>query len=470
MNLYLGFLLAYLLGLVAVALRGSRRVETQEDFSVAGRNLSAFVLFGTLLATWIGTGSIFGNAEKTFRVGVAAVIIPISSLAGICVLYFLAARARGLQGITVQDLLERRYNAGARLLGTVCLTIAYTTIVSYQYRAAGAVLNLVVPELSPHTSILIITGFIILYTSLAGMISIANIGVIQGVTMILGVAVTLPVLLFKAGGLSGMAAVLDPSQFQLFGPISLLESVGILLPAFLLILGDANMYQRFFSARSRGTAQKAVLWMLGGVAFMETAIILCAWVASSLEPDIEIHGRVIAYAARDHLPTLLGAFMLTTIMAIVLSTAGSYLLAPATCLVRDVYQRFLNPGASERSLVVLLRLSVIGLGLIAYYLSTLSDEFLEVALLAYTIYGAGITPALIAAFFWKRTTGPGAVASILSGTAVTLVWYRFQDQLGWFGAVDAVVPAIAVSVLALVAVSLLTNPEPPEKVEPFFEE
>ena len=469
MNLYFGFLLAYLLGLVAVALRGSRRVETQEDFSVAGRNLSAFVLFGTLLATWIGTGSIFGNAEKTFRVGVAAVIIPLSSLAGICVLYFLAARARGLQGITVQDLLERRYNAGARLLGTACLTIAYTTIVSYQYRAAGAVLNLVVPELSIHTSILIITGFIILYTSLAGMISIANIGVIQGVTMILGVAVTLPVLLFKAGGLSGMAAVLDPSHFQFFGPISLLESVGILLPAFLLILGDANMYQRFFSARSRGTAQKAVLWMLGGVAFMETAIILCAWVASSLEPDIEIHGRVIAYAARDHLPALLGAFMLTTIMAIVLSTAGSYLLAPATCLVRDVYQRFLNPGASERSLVVLLRLSVIGLGLIAYYLSTLSDEFLEVALLAYTIYGAGITPALIAAFFWKRTTGPGAVASILSGTAVTLVWYRFQDQLGWFGAVDAVVPAIAVSVLALVAVSLLTNPEPPEKVEPFFQ-
>ena len=469
MNIYFGFLLVYLLSLVAVAFRGSRRIETQEDFSVAGRSLSAFVLFGTLLATWIGTGSIFGNAEKAYRVGVAAVIIPISSLAGICVLYFLAGRARGLRGITVQDLLERRYNAGARLLGTACLIIAYTTIVSYQYRAAGAVLNLVLPELSVHASILIITAFIILYTSIAGMISLANIGVIQGVTMILGVAITLPVFLYKAGGISGMATVLDASHFQLFGPISFLEGVGILLPAFLLILGDANMYQRFFSARSRGTAQKAVLWMLGGVAFMETAIILCAWVASSLEPDLEIHGRVIAYAARDHLPALLGAFMLTTIMAIILSTAGSYLLAPATCLVRDVYQRFLNPQASERSLVVLLRLAVIGLGLVAYYLSTLSDEFLEVALLAYTIYGAGITPALIAAFFWRRATAAGAMSSILSGTGLTLLWYKFQNQLGSWGAVDAVVPAIIVSLLMLVAVSLLTRPEPPEKVEPFFE-
>ena len=469
MNLYSGFLLAYLVALVAIALWSSRRVKTQEDFSVAGRSLGPFVLFGTLLATWIGTGSIFGNAEKTFRVGVAAVIIPIASLAGICVLYFLAARARGLRGITVQDLLERRYNAGARLLGTICLVIAYTTIVSYQYRAAGAVLNLAVPEISVPTSILIVSAFIILYTSIAGMISIAHIGVIQGVTMSLGVAISLPVFLYKAGGISGMSEVLDPSHFQLFGPISFLEGVGILLPAFLLILGDANMYQRFFSARSEGAAQKAVLWMLGGVAFMETAIILCAWVASSLEPDLEIHGRVIAYAARDHLPALLGALLLTTIMAIILSTAGSYLLAPATSLVRDIYQRFLNPQASERSLVVLLRLVVIGLGLTAYYLSTLSDEFLEVALLAYTIYGAGITPALIAAFFWRRATAAGAMSSILSGTAVTLLWYTFQSQLGAWGQVDAVVPAIAVSLGTLVTVSLLTRPEPPEKVDPFFQ-
>ncbi len=468
MNIYVGFLLVYLFFLVAVAFRYSRRVRTQEDFSVAGRSLNAFVLFGTLLATWIGTGSIFGNAEKTYRVGVAAIIIPISSLAGICILYFLASRARGLRGITVQDLLERRYNAGARLMGTICLVIAYSTIVSYQYRAAGAVLNLALPGLSVEKSILIVTSFIILYTALAGMISIAYVGVIQGVTMILGVSLALPVFWSRAGGLSGVSRTLDASHFQLFGPISVVEAVGILLPAFLLILGDANMYQRFFSARDQGTAKRAVLWMLGGVAFMESAIILCAWVASSLEPDLEIHGRVIAFAARDHLPPLLGAFMLTTIMAIVLSTAGSYLLAPATCLVRDVYQRFIHPGASERLLVVLLRLSVISLGLAAYYLSTLSDEFLEVALLAYTIYGAGITPALIASFFWRRATAAGAMASILSGTAVTLAWYRFQDQLGAWATVDAVVPAILVSILTLVVVSLVTKPSPPEKVEPFF--
>jgi SSS family solute:Na+ symporter len=470
MNLHFSFLVAYLLTLLFVSLLSSRRIKTQEDFSVAGRSLNTFVLFGTLLATWIGTGSIFGNAEKVYRAGIAALIIPAASLAGICILYLLAGRARGLRGITIQDLLEKRYNAGARVLGSICLIIAYTTIVSYQYRAAGAILNLTLPGLPLAWATLLISIFIALYTCTAGMLSIAKIGVIQGITMIVGIAIALPILFFKAGGLEGMAATLPPSHFDLLGPIPFWESIGILLPSFLLILGDANMYQRFFSARNEGTARKAVLWMLFGVAFMEIGIILTAWVASSLEPNLVIHGRVIAFAAKNHLPALLGAFMLTTIMAIILSTAGSYLLAPATCLVRDIYQRFINTNASEQTLVLMLRWSVIVLGAIAYLLSLASDEFLTIALLAYTIYGAGITPALIAAFYWRRATSAGAMASILSGTVVTLFWHIFQQQLGSLGQVHAVIPAIVASVTTLVFVSLLTDTEDPAKINPFFAE
>lgn len=462
-TIYFWSILIYLLALVVVGIRGSRGVSTQEDFSVAGRRLSTFVLFGTMLATWIGTGSIFGNAEKTYRVGIAALIIPLGSLVGIGLLYLLAGRARRLEQITIQDLLEKRYNAAARIFGVVTLVIAYTTIVSYQYRAAGAVLNLVLPDLRAEHAVMLVTVFIVIYTALAGMISIAYIGVVQGVTMILGISAAFPAFWMRAGGLEGMRRVLEPSHFDLFGPISSLEALGLLLPPFLLVLGDANMYQRFFSARDAGVARKGVLWTLVGVAFMEFTIILTAWVASALEPDLGIHGRVIAYASRDHLPVILGVLMLTTIMAIVLSTAGSYLLAPATCLVRDLYQRFIDPRASERSLVMLLRLSVVVLGLAAYYLSTLSSEYLAVALLAYTVYGAGITPALLAAFFWRRATSAGAVASIISGTAVALIWKAYGSPL-----VDAVVPAIVAALAALIAVSLATASPPREKVDPFY--
>ena len=462
-TVYFWAIFIYLLGLLAVGLRGRRRVSTQEDFSVAGRRLNAFVLFGTMLATWIGTGSIFGNAEKTYRVGIAALVLPVASLVGIAVLSSLAGRVRRLKQITIQDLLEARYNSTARIFGVLTLVIAYTTIVSYQYRAAGAILNLTLPSLPVGSAVLLAAAFIVIYTAQAGMMSIAYIGVIQGATMIVGITIALPAFWFRAGGQDGMHRVLEPSHFTLFGPISPLEALGLLLPPFLLVLGDANMYQRFFSARTEGVARKAILWTLAGVAFMEFAIILTAWVASSLEPNLEAHGRVIAYASRDHLPVALGVLMLTAMMAIVLSTAGSYLLAPATCLVRDIYQRFLHPTASEGTLVVLLRAVVVFLGIIAYYLSTLSDEYLSVALLAYTIYGASITPALLAAFFWKRATAMGAVASIVSGAVVTLFWKVFVSAT-----VDAVVPAIAAALITLIAVSWATSPPPREKVDAFF--
>ena len=462
-SVYFWVILIYLLALVAVGIRTSRRVSTQEDFSVAGRSLNTFVLFATLLATWIGTGSIFGNAEKTYRVGIAALILPLGSLLGIAVLTMLAGRVRGLKQITVQDLLEVRYHPLARILGVITLVIAYTTIASYQYRAAGAVLNLALPSLSVPLAVFLVAVFIILYTALAGMISVAYIGMVQGVTMIVGILVTLPVFWNRAGGLEGISQNLESSHFQLLGPIPPVGAVGLILPAFLLVLGDANMYQRFFSARSRSVAQRAALWTLLGVTVMESAIIVVAWISSALEPNLEIHGRVIAHAARGHLPLPLGALLLTTIMAIVLSTAGSYLLAPASCIIRDVYQRFVNPQASERSLVRGLRCTVILLGAASYYLSTLSDEFLAVALLAYTIYGAGITPALLAAFFWKRANALGAVASISSGTATTLLWQFYgSDRL------DAVLPAAATSIVSLVIGSYLGKPPAREKVEPFF--
>lgn len=93
--------------------------------------MGSFVLVGTLLATWIGTGSIFGNAEKTYEVGIVGLILPLAGVSGIAILSLVASHARRFEGYTVQDILEARYNQYARIFGTVTVVIAYTTIVSY---------------------------------------------------------------------------------------------------------------------------------------------------------------------------------------------------------------------------------------------------------------------------------------------------------------------------------------------------
>jgi Na+/proline symporter len=239
------------------------------------------------------------------------------------------------------------------------------------------------------------------------------------------------------------------------------EAIALTLPAFLLVLGDANMYQRFFSARDPAAAARAVRWLAAGVLAMEIGIIACAWMGSALTGPLESPGYVLAVVARDHLPALLGAVLLATIVAIIVSTADSYLLVPATCLVRDVYQRFLRRDASEARLVVVSRVVVVALGIVAWGLTHLSDRFLAVALWAYTMYGTGITPSLVAAFIWPRATATGAVASIATGIGVTIGWETVG--LRFAPGIPTVYPAIALSVAALVVGSLATPPPPPAK-------
>ena len=101
---YLVVILCYLLTLIGLGAWKARRIHTQADFAVAGRNLAPWVLVGTMLATWIGTGSILGNAGKTYQTGMAALILPLGGVLGIAILTRIAARARSFERFTVPEI------------------------------------------------------------------------------------------------------------------------------------------------------------------------------------------------------------------------------------------------------------------------------------------------------------------------------------------------------------------------------
>jgi Na+/proline symporter len=148
-------------------------------------------------------------------------------------------------------------------------------------------------------------------------------------------------------------------------------------------------------------------------------------------------------------PPALGALLVATIVAIVVSTADSYLLAPASSLARDVYQRFARPDASEAELVRAGRVFVVLLGAIAFGLAFLSEEFFSVARFAYTIYGVGVTPALLAALFLPRASRGGAVAAMGLAVATALAWRAFG--LEGRTTLHPVIPGFAVSAATLLA-------------------
>jgi len=461
--LYFWVIIAYLVVLIGVGAYRAKFVRTQDDFMVAGRKLSAKVLVGTLLATWIGSGSIIAGAGLAYDKGFPALWFDAGVWAALIILFLIAPRARRFGQYTVPDILEVRYNKYARLLGTIVTIIAYTAIVSYQFRAGGMVLNLIT-GISVEQGIIITGVFVIGYTVLAGMISVAYTDVVNGVIMTIGLLIALPFLFSNAGGWSGMIERLPETHFQVLGEMSLIEALGYSLPTMLLLLGESGMYQRFFSAKDANTARRSVIGWLIGTIIVETLIIVLGVIGSSMFFDIEPE-MVILHSVRHGLPIVIGCFTLAAIVAVIVSTADSFLLVPATNVMRDIYQRFINPKLPQKKMVLYSRLVVVVLGIVAFVQVQFFTRVLEMAIYAYTMYGVGITPAVMAAFFWKRATAVGGVCSIAAGMAVTLVWEIMKRP--W--EIPTIYPALGLSLACLVFISLLTPKPEAEKWRPFFE-
>ena len=449
--------------LCGVTIIKTRSVKNQADFLVAGRKLPWPVLVFTLLSSWIGAGSLFAGAENAYKNGFAALWQGAGGWAGLIVIALIAGRARRFAQFTVPDLLEVRYNAAARVMGTIAIVISYTVIASYQFKGGGDILHLIFPDaISRDQGMCIIAAFVIVFTAAAGMASIAYLDLVIGALVTTIVIVAVPMVLEKAGGWQHVTAVLPPTHFQVFGNLTVLQAFGLMIPTMLLLVGNQGMYQKFFSARSEQDAKFAVYGWIVGTLLLETLLVTLAVIGSSLF-QTDKPREIIPITAFKGLPSLVGAILLGGIFAKVISTANNYLFSPATNLIHDVYGRFVNPTASERRKLVMSRVIVVLLGLFALLQATRFESILKAALYAYTVYGAAVTPVVMAVFFWKRATTVAAITSIALGTAVTVGWNLAGFDL------DAVYPALGASVISLIVISLVTSPPLPEKWKPFFE-
>jgi SSS family solute:Na+ symporter/sodium/proline symporter len=489
MSLFAAVVLLYPLILVAVSLWRSRSVKSHADFMVAGRSVPVMLLVGTLVCTWIGSGSLFGGAGLAYRTGIAELWFSSGGWFGLLIAYFLAPKVRRMAQYTVPDLLEQRYNSAARVLGTLAIILAYVTIAAYQFRGGGWILAIVTDgDISPEMGMYITAAAIVAFTAFAGMVSIVTVDIFNGIIITLGVMVALPFMVMQLGGIGGVIERLPAEHMAPLGGHNALWAVGVALPSLLLLLGESGMYQKFFSAKDENAARRAVIGMIVGVVAIETALALLAITGRAAYPDLmeqtSVLGRaasetVILFLARHGLPMILGAVLLAAAVAIVLSTGNTFLLVPSTNVVRDIYERFVDPKASESFKTNLQRASIVAFGLLGLVLLTQFETVLAMALYAYSLVGASLTPALLAAFLWKRVTPQGGVACIAGGMG-TILSLVVLDRLGMdfvltfggtpfdFASSDyIVIPGVIVSVSLMVVVSLLTPQPPEEKWKPF---
>ena len=227
-------------------------------------------------------------------------------------------------------------------------------------------------------------------------------------------------------------------------------------------MGDANMYQRIFSAQDGGSAKKAVFFWIIGVVLLESVISMLGLAGSvaaakGIIPDLVNN-------AQSGIPIINDQAMLEA------RQAGSESVIPAIA-------RFAGLPLFLWSLIGLNNDGNNSLNSRFIFINSRYKPYtiLNAAFTAYNIYGTSITPALLAAFLWKRATSQGAIASILTGATVTIVWTYFLPQWSQFKQLhpflqELTYPAAGLSVFMLVCVSLLTKPPEKKSLAQFFDD
>ncbi len=299
MSTYLVLILVYLVALGVFNFIRARRIRSQEDFMVAGRSLSVTKMVFTLICTWIGSGTFIAGAEYAANAGWSSLWLPAGAWVGIAVIYFLAARIRGFGQYTVGDILEVRYGKFARLFGALAIVIAFTTIVSYQFRAGGLILNTLTDgrvsvEWGQFLAFLFVTSF----TAIGGMVAVAHTDLPNGIIIVLACILATPLMILIAGGPGAAAQILPADHFMLFAPTfgerPALEAGSTFIATLLLLMGIQSMYQKFYSAKSPAEARKAVsLWIVGTVVVETVVVVIAIYSAAHHWPQVEAY-RVAA--------------------------------------------------------------------------------------------------------------------------------------------------------------------------------
>lgn len=452
---YFGFIMGYLIIVVVYGLYITKReVRTSEEFITGGRRLPLWVVTGTLIATWYGGGAVTGTANLVYTRGPwSGLIYELATPFAIIFVLFLAGRVREQAKATIPELFREKYGDLASVLAAIAIVLAYVGICAYQFKGAGYVLNLTT-GMSVGTGTAIAAVVVVLLAVSGGLTSVAYTDAISAFFIFASMISAVPFLLKHSGGFFALAAQIPESHLTFSSSAKIMDTLGFGVATMFLGMGDQNMFIRFGAAKNKRTAvMSALLFILGSVLLSCLTVFISSYAIVYL-PGINPDTGFLR-VAMDLLPFVAGGGVLSAAIAFMITTGDSFLLCSATNLANDILEPFFLKGISDRKKLFITRILIVVCGFFAYLLITQFSDILGMIMYAYTMYGASITPALVAALCWKRVTPAGGLASIMTGCASTLVWEIFFKNGA--GGLDSALVAIPCSIAALVAVSLCTQ-------------
>lgn len=444
-----------MLVMLAIGYWASKKVKNAKDFIVAGGQMGWILSFGSIFATWFGAETCMGSSATAFRKGILGVISdPLG--AGLCLVIsgiFFAKYFRKLGIETIVDFFEIRY--GKKVAS--CLSFVYIPVylgwIGAQLLAFGIILNsLTGLPLMP--SVLASTAVVLIYTYLGGMWADVYADFFNMVVLVAGLLIIFPIFLGDIGGFSRARAQVPEQFFHFFprnsSPLTWLNYIQAWMIVGIGSLPAQDLFQRTMAAKSPAVARWTSI--IAGIFYAAIGMIpVCLGIFGTIAMPENSGESILIDLAVRYLPGPLIALMIGALLAAIMSSADSALLAPSSIIGHNMVPS-LFPNAGEKIKLAVCKWSVPVVGLLSLGLALYFKNIYRLCQESWGVLLTGVAAPMIAGVYWKKANARGALAGALAGVlawigAKVLVPENFPHNLTGF----------AVSFIVLIFVSLLSQ-------------
>ncbi|TRX57391.1 sodium/proline symporter PutP [Thalassomonas sp. M1454] len=459
---FIGYLLATLfIGFVAY-----KATNTLSDYILGGRQLGPAVTALSVGASDMSGWLLLGLPGAIYLSGASAVWIGVGLVIGAFFNWLLVApRLRAFtekagNALTIPEFLENRFadkSHTLRFISAFTILIFFTFYVSSGL-VGGAILFEKVFGLDYNTALLIGAIVIVSYTFLGGFLAVSWTDFFQGCLMLIALIILPIVAVNELGGLDKTQEILinaNPDYANLFKDFSWIGFVSLMAWG-LGYFGQPHILSRFMAIRSVEDIPKsrniAMAWMVVSlIGALSVGLVGIAYYAGQPLDNPE---TIFIFLAKAILNPWVAGIIIAAILSAIMSTIDSQLLVCSSVIVEDFYKNFSKRKASENELVWLTRFSLLAIAILAS-LVALDPQSSVLGLVSYAWagFGSAFGPTIILALFWSKFNRHGALASIITGAVVVIVWPMLKDLGGLF-ALYELIPGF---LLAFIAGYLVTK-------------
>ncbi|HXZ95043.1 MAG TPA: hypothetical protein VEG28_03925 [Dehalococcoidia bacterium] len=452
--------IAYIVLMFIIGIVIYKKGKNYDEYLIADRNFSPFLIVITLAAGICS--AIMAVATLGYEVGMSGAWFFISLGIGAWILLFtIAGRLRALAQYSLTDIFEMRYGPAARVVIAIIGTLAYTILLSIGFVGGGYVLKSIF-NIGLVPAMLIIAVPFVTYTALGGLWASAITNIVKFFILVAGVIILIPAGIHKAGGWHELKAALPSGYFNLFSHDALIMAFGFFWVLSLSMWVAADIYQLVFSTKNIRTAKIGL--SVAGLLIIILGL-MAAFIGMSTSvsfPNIDPNDAMTTLTTTLH--SGVRGFVFVGLLAGSAIAVVMYQLVASALLVRGIWPK------TKISMNRMRLLSAI-VGVVGLVFATQGTSIESLTLWTFRIIiPASFVPTL-AAFYWKRVTTTGALASSILGAATSGLWTWLvvpKLSMNMQSLLEPAFIGVMVSLIALVVGSYMSPPPPEEKWQLFM--